>query len=356
MTDPLTQLQRLRDALVKSGIYSSGLDDQAPSRPGHSAARIDALLGGDELVGDDEQFAVAYALMAQSLGIPARVVMGVYPDAKDGWKPGTPFTATGRDVHAWIEVPFQGKGWVVFDAVPDEDNKVQPQPQSLQVPKPPVLQDPEPPSEPDQADTAKAKDDKKKQDKQDAASFDWGHAVAVGAAVVVPLGLVALPFALILGYKSRRRLRRRRVGAPVDRISGGWREVLDTAVDLGQDVPTGATRRETATVLDVEYPAAATVTLAQRADATVFGAGDPTDAEVEAYWKGIETAVGQMRASVPWRRRVTSALSLRSVRRHRAQQRAADAATAPTPDDSLAPTPDQHRPRRPWSRPPGDAR
>jgi len=353
-TDPLTQLRRLRDALVKSGIYSSGLDDQAPSRPGHSADRIDTLLAGDELVGDDEQFAVAYALMAQSLGIPARVVMGVYPEAKDGWKPGTPFTATGSDVHAWIEVPFDGKGWVAFDAVPDEDNKVQPQPKSQQVPKPPVLEDPEPPSEPDQADTAKAKDDKKKQDKQDASAFDWGHAVAIGAAVAVPLAIVALPFVLILGYKSRRRLRRRRTGTTVDRVSGGWREVIDTAVDLGQPVPAGATRHETATLLDAAYPAASTAVLAQRADATVFGVGEPTDAEVEAYWAGIETAVGQMRATVPWRRRVTSALSLRSLQRSRRLRRAAVA--EPSPDDQLAPTPDPHRPRRPWSRSSGDAR
>jgi transglutaminase-like putative cysteine protease len=349
-TDPLTQLQRLRDALLKSGTYSSGIGDQPPSRPGHSADRIDTLLASETMVGDDEQFAVAYSLMAQSLGIPARVVMGVYPDAAAGWKPGTDFTATGKDVHAWVEVPFQGKGWVAFDAVPEENNKVQPQPRSQQVPKPPVLQDPEPPSEPDQADTAKAKDDKKKDDEQDGTPFDWGHAVAVGAAVAIPLAIVLLPFVLLLGYKSRRRLRRRLAGAPADRISGGWHEIVDAAVDLGHAVTAGATRQETGGALEATYPAAGTLTLARHADASVFGTGDPSDADVEAYWGGIEAAVAQMRAAVPWRKRVAARLSLRSVRRSRATPD-----TTAVADDPLTPTPDS-RPRRRWSRPSGDAR
>ncbi|MFC8731942.1 transglutaminaseTgpA domain-containing protein [Luteimicrobium sp. NPDC057192] len=349
-TDPLTQLQRLRDALLKSGTYSSAIGDQPPSRPGHSADRIDTLLAAETMVGDDEQFAVAYALMAQSLGIPARVVMGVYPDAKDGWKPGTDFTALGSDVHAWVEVPFEGKGWVAFDSVPPENNKVQTQPRSQQVPKPPVLQDPEPPAEPDQADTAKAKDDKKKEKDQDGTPFDWGHAIAVGAAVTIPLVLILLPFVLVLGYKSRRRLRRRRTGAPADQISGGWHEVLDAAVDLGHPVPAGATRRETGTALDAAYPAAGTLTLAHSADASVFGEGEPSDVDVEAYWGGIEAAVAQMRASVPWRKRVAARFSLRSVRRTGRKT-----TTKAVADDPLTPQPDSRRRRR-GSRPSGEAR
>ncbi|PJI94987.1 transglutaminase-like domain-containing protein [Luteimicrobium subarcticum] len=315
-TDPRQQLLRLHDALVKSGLYSSGLSTQMPSRPGHSAERIDTLLASDTMVGDDEQFAVAYALMARSLGIPARVVMGVYPDA-GAWKEGTPFVATGANVHAWVEVPFEGKGWVPIDVVPDEDNKVQPQPRSAQVPKPPVLQDPDPPAEPNQADTGATKDEKKKQDKNTADGFDWGHAAAVTAAVVIPLGLLALPFLVLLALKSRRRARRRNTGHPAHRISGGWREVLDTAVDLGHDVPSGATRRETAELLTEAYPKVATTALAEHADRTVFGGTDPEHDEVTAYWTGVDAAVREMRSSVPWRRRLASRFSVRSLRRSR---------------------------------------
>jgi hypothetical protein len=281
------------------------------------------------MVGDDEQFAVAYSLMAQALGIPARVVMGAYPAA--GAKAGAPFAVTGRDVHAWIEVPFQGKGWVPFDAVPKQDNKAQPEPKSQKVPKPPVLQNPLPPAEPDQADTGKTKDDKKK-DEQDAHGFDWGHAARVGGAVAIPLAVVLAPFALVGAYKLRRRSRRRKTGGPSDRISGGWHELLDTAVDLGEVVPTGATRRETASMLTARYPAVPTTTLAERADATVFGVGEPSQAEVDAYWDGVTDAVRGMRSAVPWRRRLRSRMSLRSVRHSRRVERMARSARTPRED------------------------
>ncbi|MEK8225712.1 transglutaminase-like domain-containing protein [Oerskovia sp. M15] len=235
-TDPVVQLENLTNGLIASGIFSSGLETQLPSRPGHSAERIDVLLGADEMVGDDEQFAVALALMAQSAGIPARVVMGFYPP--ETWEEGTPFVARGADVHAWVEVPFEGYGWVPVDAIPEEDNKIKPEPKSDQVPKPPVLEDPEPPEEPADAEAGKV-DDEEKKDDAESSGFDWGLAAVVVVSVVVPLAILALPLLLILLLKSRRRRRRREAERTVDRISGGWREVLDVATDLGAPVAPG---------------------------------------------------------------------------------------------------------------------
>jgi transglutaminase-like putative cysteine protease len=312
-TDPVEQLFALRDGLVASGVFSSGLDTQPPSRPGHSADRVDQLLADEEMVGDDEQFAVALALMANQAGIPARVVMGFYPDPeKNPLEPGEAFTATGADVHAWAEVPFVGYGWVPITAIPDEDNKIQPEPKSLQVPKPPILEDPEPPEEPAEAEAGKVDDEDK--EKADEDGFDWGQAFLVGVAVAVPLALLALPIVLVLAYKARRRARRRAADRPVDRVSGGWREVLDAATDLGTSVPAGATRREGAGVLAQTYGATATIPLAHRADATVFGSGEPTEQEIEAFWADVDTVVGGLRSSVNRRARVRAALSLRSVR------------------------------------------
>ncbi len=191
-TDPVVQLENLKNGLVASGIFSSGLETQLPSRPGHSAERIDTLLADEEMVGDDEQFAVALALMVQSAGIPARVVMGFYPP--ETWEEGTPFVATGADVHAWVEVPFEGYGWVPVDAIPEEDNKIEPEPKSDQVPKPPVLEDPEPPEEPADAEAGTV-DDEEKKDDAESSGFDWGQAVLVAVAVVVPLILLVAPAA-----------------------------------------------------------------------------------------------------------------------------------------------------------------
>ena len=61
------------------------------------------------------------ALMARELGIPAVVMMGFHagegdPDVRD------PFVASGATVHAWVEVAFEGFGWVSFDPTPPEDN------------------------------------------------------------------------------------------------------------------------------------------------------------------------------------------------------------------------------------------
>jgi len=312
-TEPVDQLFALRDGLVASGVFSSGLDTQPPSRPGHSAERIDTLLADEEMVGDDEQFAVALALMANQAGIPARVVMGFYPDLeKNPLEPGEPFVATGADVHAWAEVPFVGYGWVPITAIPDEDNKIQPEPKSLQVPKPPILEDPEPPEEPAEAEAGKIDDED--EEKADSDGFDWGQAALIAVAVVVPLALLALPVVLVLAYKARRRTRRRTAERPVDRVSGGWREVIDAATDLGTPVPAGSTRREGAGLLAQTYGATATIPLAHRADATVFGSGEPTEQEIAAFWSEVDTVVGGLRSSVNRRARVRAALSLRSVR------------------------------------------
>jgi hypothetical protein len=263
------------------------------------------------MVGDDEQFAVALALMARQSGIPARVVMGFYPDKDSTYEEGEPWTVLGSDVHAWIEVPFEGYGWVPVEAVPEEKPQIQPEPKSEQVPKPPVLQDPEPPEEPDKAKAGSVEDDEKDEAENDL--FDWGLLGVILLAVGIPLLLIAGPILAILAYKARRRALRRSADQLADRISGGWHEVVDVVTDLGTTVPHGATRRESAGVIAGVHQVPSTLMLAHRADATVFGRGEPTQADVEAYWVEVDDLVGGLRSTVSTRRRVRAALSLRSV-------------------------------------------
>lgn len=310
-TDAATKLFLIRDALQASGVLSSGLDGEVPSRPGHSAERIDTLVEEEKMVGDDEQFAVALALMARQAGIPARVVMGFYPDKDSEYEEGEPWTVLGSDVHAWIEVPFEGYGWVPVDAVPEEKPQIQPEPKSQEVPKPPVLQDPEPPEEPDKAKAGSVEDDEKDEAENDL--FDWGLLGVILLAVGIPLLLILGPIIAILAYKARRRARRRGAEQLADRVSGGWHEVVDVVTDLGTTVPRGATRRESAGVIAGAHQVPSTLVLAHRADATVFGREQPTPAEVEAFWAEVDELVGGLRSTVGTRRRVRAALSLRSV-------------------------------------------
>ena len=53
--------------------------------------------------------------------------------------------------------------------------------------------------------------------------------------------------------------------------------------------------------------------LAHRADASVFGREQPTQADVEAFWAEVDELVGGLRSNLSTRRRVRAALSLRSV-------------------------------------------
>jgi transglutaminase-like putative cysteine protease len=63
-----------------------------------------------------QHFAGAMALMLRYLGIPARVAAGFtsgHYDAKRG-----DWTVYDRDAHTWVEVWFQGYGWLPFDPTP----------------------------------------------------------------------------------------------------------------------------------------------------------------------------------------------------------------------------------------------
>jgi hypothetical protein len=65
--------------------------------------------------GSAEQFASAFAVMARSLGIPARVVAGFLPGELG---PDGHYHVRRADTHAWAEVWFEGAGWVPFDPSP----------------------------------------------------------------------------------------------------------------------------------------------------------------------------------------------------------------------------------------------
>ena len=313
---PYARVEAIASALSTRGFFSHGLVGEVPSRPGHGAARLVTMLDGDQIVGDSEQYAAAMALMVRALGMPARVVMGFEVPA--GSDPGTA-QVTGDDVPAWVEVPFEGRGWLPFFPTPKEDQIPQsedPDPQDR--PQPQVLQPPPPPQEPPDVppqdrDEADVEDEDVSQDQ---GTPQW---VVITAAVGLPLLVLASPFLVIAALKARRRKRRMRTGAPVQRIAGGWEELEDRAVDLGASRSAGHTRREKAGTLDERFLGARTLTLARRADAGVFAPEDPDDAEVQAYWSDVGATVTGLQQSVPRRQRIHARFSLRSLRKKMGQ-------------------------------------
>lgn len=368
-TSPVLIARTLEQGLVERGWFSHGITESGdyPSLSGHGANRVTTLLTDDLMVGDGEQYASAMALMAREMGLPARVVLGFVPgggegeDAADeGDDPagdeGDAVTLTGADIQAWVEIAFAGHGWVPFFPTPDESKTPREDtPQEQSEPQPQVVQPPPPPQDP-----VTPPDDDTEQPRTDTPPDPplppnpWLPVLVLAGTVLVPTILLLAPFVVIAVAKGRRRSRRRTQGPPVGRVVGGWEEVLDEARDLRRPPPPLATRRETAVHLATAFAvtgkgAAPTelrgrraagvggpvAGLAAGADAIVFGPGEPTPQQVDAYWAQVDATVRAMQAAVPGGQRLRARYSTRSLRaRRRAERearRAARAAARPRP-------------------------
>src|SRR6202007_2213208 len=65
-----------------------------------------------------QQFAGAAALLLRLAGVPARVVAGFATGRRVG---PDRYVVRDLDAHDWIEVYFQGYGWVPFNPTPSAD-------------------------------------------------------------------------------------------------------------------------------------------------------------------------------------------------------------------------------------------
>lgn len=321
-------VRALTQALTTLGYYSDGTDGQSLS--GHSAWRISRFLGPDALmVGDDEQYAVAMALMLRHAGHPARVVVGFYPEQYTGGAQ----QITGADAHAWVEVSFEGAGWVAFDPTPPRDKIPQTEiPKPKPNPRPQVIQPPVPPQDP--ADLAPDIDDDD-QDERDEPSR-WLSWLLLGLKILGGVLIVLAPFILVVVVKALRRRRRRRAAEPLDRVTGSWDELVDRATDLRLAVPLAAARDEQARIMSAPGPQGPAPrvfgaraqgdgieALARMVDGSVFGGGRIAPETADAAWAGSGRALAELGGRATRRQRLRASVSLASLRRRRAQARAA---------------------------------
>ncbi|WP_026377712.1 transglutaminaseTgpA domain-containing protein [Aestuariimicrobium kwangyangense] len=301
---------------LQQGWFSHGQDDEVRSLSGHSYDRLQALLANpQQMVGDEEQFAVAMALMARQLGIPARVVYGFRAQSASG-------EVRGQDVRAWTEVQLEGLGWVMFNPTPDHDRVLKkvseetpPRPRPHVDNPPPVPRKPQAPPGDNNLEVEAAPPPEAQ------APIDWRRVGTVAAVVGLPAVTVVGPLVLVLGLKTRRRLQRRHHPVVANRVAGAWSELVDTARDLGRSPAPTATRSEQAEAMVVQFPRmielADPIALAKRADAVVFSADDISEEHAAGYWMTLGEAEKGVRRSVPWWRWVRSRLSTRSFRSYR---------------------------------------
>lgn len=308
---PLEQAKALEE-YFRAGYYASGddsLDD--PNAPGHSYARLIDFIAEDKPVGNAEQYAAAMALMARSLDLPARVVMGFRLD------PGAS-EVLGSDVHAWVEIGF-ASGWKRFEPTSERHEKpenTQTKPravfESQDLPPPPVIP-PEPEVNARQGQAPKR--EKARSVEEETTEDEGGRPIALIAAAVggIPVVGVGLFAAVVAGLKARRRRKRRRAGDASRQVAGGWAEFVDTARDLKLDMPQRSTRYERATALGV----AGATKLAAQADAAVFGADTVPPEWVAEYWSEVDNARRELRKPVPIHKRLAASLSTTSLRSDR---------------------------------------
>lgn len=314
--DETTGVERaaaMEGILHETGYFSNGKENEVPSLSGHGAARIASLLDADAMIGDDEQYAAAMALMARDQGMPARVVMGFYPEKYD---PSGTVQIKGEDVHAWVEIGFENVGWVAFTPTPDKDKEPTPPQQEPQsIPQPQVLQPPPPPQDKAKLPPETAPDPQDVDESNEEFWAFWGPILTVTLSIVIPLFILMLPLLVVAFLKLRRRKRRFGTGGPGNRLGGGWKEVISLATDLGARPDPSGTRRENARALGEGFPQTANTTkaLAHRADAAVFGAAVPSEAEVADYWNMVDEQLAGMSSSVGFWGRMRGKYSPRSL-------------------------------------------
>ena len=318
---PAEKIRTMAQTFSSQGFFSDGSDKL--SLPSHSTARLTAFLDPKKpMIGDDEQYAVAMALMARQAGYPARVVLGFYPETYSG---GTQ-AITGTNAHAWVEVSFSSVGWVSFDPTPPRDQKPQTEvPRPKPNPRPQVLQPPVPPQDP--ADlTPQTNEDR--DDDSDRPS-PWLAWLLLAAKVGGVLAVIAAPFVIIVAAKAWRRRRRRRAASRTERITGSWNELIDYATDLRTGVPRATTRSEQALYLDSfvsgepnpgptfrPRPASGSVGgLAQLVDSTVFSGQDMADTVEASAWNSTDALSRALASRTSRYRRLVARFSVTSLRR-----------------------------------------
>ncbi|BAJ75563.1 transglutaminase-like enzyme, putative cysteine protease [Microbacterium testaceum StLB037] len=252
------------DALIdlqtwfRSSAFRYSLD--APVEAGFDGAGLDAVADFLQArTGYCVHYASAFAVMARTLDMPSRIVVGYLPGTMSSSGVGqerSTFTVTSSQLHAWPEVYFQGIGWVPFEptnslGVPTSfasgttggTNTTPNAPQHQQSAAPET-----------QSTTAPSLGNQDGPGLQ--GSGTTGDTRGIGPGLLLAGGIVLL--LLLLGapaalraLRRRSRLTTARAGDPV----AAWALVQDDAVDLGIPVPGGESPRQFAERLVREHGA-----------------------------------------------------------------------------------------------------
>lgn len=214
---------------LRNGAFS--YDESTPVEQGYDGDGLNVIAKFLQVkAGYCIHFASTMAVMARLEGIPARIVVGYQPGETQANT--SAHTVSSDDLHAWPELYFDGIGWVRFEPTPGRGAvpTYAPLPSAAVTstpsanPRDTAVATPTPTDSSAAAATGRS-----------GGGFAIGPILRGGGIVLLIAALLALPGLLRRGLRRRRLARLGRDGP-----AGAWREILDTAIDLG--LPTGRGR------------------------------------------------------------------------------------------------------------------
>jgi transglutaminase-like putative cysteine protease len=301
------QMAAIRDKFVNEGFY----DVTPETPPGHSYARISEMLGDPaRIVGYEEQYAAAAAVMARVASLPARVVVG-YRIPADRWDNGRADVTAG-DISAWVELNAGDLGWVPVDVSPDRSRTPDPETKGITTEKIAVPNPPPPPPPPPEVAPPRQEDEEVENDEafepidhemERSDGVGIGTWVAIGAGGV-PLFLLVAFVTTVIAWKALRRRRRRRRGSAGGRVAGAWAETVDRCTERGAARPVGTTPQEavglyltTSELGGLETVGPELRRLANEVDRAAYAAGPPAPEHVEQAWACSDRVADELRRS-----------------------------------------------------------
>ncbi len=318
------QLAAIRDEFVGSGFYDATVD----TPPGHSEARIATMLEDPEqIVGFEEQYAAAAALMGRVASLPTRVVVG-YRIPSDAWRGGRAEVKAG-DVAAWVELDTVEHGWVPVDVTPDRSRTPDPESQGstteqIAIPNPPPPPPPPPEVQPPRQEDEEVDDEEGFDPVSDRVQGGGLHPVAIAAIGVagIPLVLFTAFALLVIAWKAVRRHRRRNALSTSNRVAGAWAEAIDRCTESGVRRPDGRTPQETVAVYVHDGDASHLRPLepdlrhlASHVDRATYAAHPPTDQHATSAWACSDHLGTELRRHRNTRQRLLMRIDPRPLRR-----------------------------------------
>jgi transglutaminase-like putative cysteine protease len=318
------QMAAIRDEFVNVGFYDATPD----TPPGHSYGRIATMLTDPaRIVGFEEQYAAAAAVMAQVAELPVRVVVG-YEVAPDAWRNGA-VDVTANDISAWVELDAGELGWVPVDVTPDRSRTPDPEAQGATTQQVAIPNPPPPPPPPPAVEPPRQQERKSDDSKIDPITHTWGGgegwpawAVVTTTAIGLPVLLVLLFVAVVVGWKALRRRRRRTRPTTTGRIAGAWAEAIDRCTEAGAPRLGRVTPRERVGVYveeaELEQVEPGLRRLAAQVDRAAYAAGPPADEHAADAWRCSDEVAAELLGRHGVGRRLRMYVDPRPLRRDHA--------------------------------------